>query len=51
MPFTVFNGDFEGFLIVLCLMLAYLAILLGAWYGYYRKKTAQQPFMQAEKKT
>jgi glutamate:Na+ symporter, ESS family len=41
LPFTLFNGELKGFVIVLCLMVSYLVLLGGAWYLYYRKKMIQ----------
>ncbi len=42
LPFTAFHGEMRGFVIVLGLMIAYLALLGTAWYAYYRKKISQK---------
>jgi len=37
MPFTVFDGSREGFVIVMGIMFAYLLTLLSAWRIYWKR--------------
>ncbi len=44
LPFTVFDGRTEGFLVLLGVMIAYLAVILGVWRLYYgRSAETTQP--------
>ena len=37
MPFTMFSGTFEGYLIVMSLLIAYLTVIVFFWYRFVRK--------------
>jgi hypothetical protein len=37
LPFTLFDGSLQGFLILLGSMAAYLVLLVGAWFMYGRR--------------
>lgn len=41
LPFTLFQGELRGFVIVLCVMVAYLALIGLAWSAYFRKNSSQ----------
>lgn len=40
MPFTVFDGSIFGFGMLMIMMAVYLAVLLGAWYMYWKRNSA-----------
>jgi glutamate:Na+ symporter, ESS family len=43
LPFTLFDGRTEGFLVLLGIMTAYLGVIMGAWWLYFQRPAETNP--------